>query len=224
MARRWSKKESRSLLLGAGAFGIGWLRKKTGPSYDWKNAPKHRSYRAVISRARRMGLGGFTRGTRSLAKLCRETGYDRTQLLRAMTALNQKWKRTGSHGCFLITDDQIDELLEWLKHDFWAKSKHLYSCCWCSGVKRPHLMLGLCNHCFWKYRKMCLALRVPSGVKQQKGLVVRLRSMRIQPQERKFLERVAWRLGRKLALERSQLEWLSILIPGEWNADRNTRG
>jgi len=221
VARRWTKQEARQLLLGAGAFGISWLQAQTGPGHDWPNAPEHRSYQAIKDKARHMGLGGFTRGAMSLAGMIRATGYTKTQLCRAMGALAQKWKRTGPQGDYLITDDQIDEIIEWLRHDFWCKCKHLYACLWCSGQRRPHRAMGLCESCFWKHRKLCLVLRVPSGVKRQKEMVDRLRGLELQPEERKFLERAAWKLGKGLALEREQVEWLSLLTPGEWHADRH---
>lgn len=221
MAQRWTKQESQKLLMGAGAFGISWLQTQTGPVYG-PNSAKHRSFHAVTSRGQRMGIGGFTRGALSLEEVKRRTGYTRTQLFRAMMALNQKWKRTGPHGDYLITDDQFDEIVGWLKHDFWCKCKHLYSCLWCSGERRPHRALGLCVSCFWKHLKLCLALGVPSGVKEQEELIVKLRGLPLQPSEKKFLERVAWKLGRGLALEREQLEWLSLLIPGEWHAGRDS--
>ena len=221
MAKRWTKREAKQLLMGAGAFGVSWLQGQTGPAYEWPNAPQHRSYYAMKSKAHRMELGGFTRGSFSLdAVMCR-TGYTRKQLFRAMAALNQKWKRTGPRGPYLVTDDQLDEIVEWLRHDFWCKSKHLYSCLWCSGEKRRHEGLGLCVSCFWKHLKLCLALGVPSGVKQQKELVAWLRTLELRTEERKFLERVTWRLGKGLALERGQLEWLSLLIPEVWHASRD---
>lgn len=212
MPPRWTKREAQQLLMGAGAFGIAWLQAQT----------KGRSYYALMSKARRMGLGGFTRGALSFAEVMRQTGYSRKQLFRARDALNQKWKRTGPLGDYLITDDQLDEIVEWLKHDFWSKTKHLYSCAWCSSEKRPHRSLGLCTSCFWIYRDECLALEVPAGVHQQRELVAYLRGLTLAIEERKFLERVRWRLERGLALERGQLEWLSLLIPGGWYADRDT--
>jgi len=217
-ARHWTKREAQGLLLGAGAFGIAWLQSRTQAFYDWPHAPKTRSYRAVKDKAYRMGLGGFTRGAWGLVAVCRETGYVKSQLLRACAALNQKWKRTGPRGDFLITDDQVDELIEWLKHDFWCKSKHLYACGWCSGIKRPHYRAGLCGSCYWKYRGACLALGMPCGVQQQREFAVRLRGQDIKPEERKFLEKAIWRLSKGQALEQSRLEWLAILIPGAWHA------
>jgi len=222
MARRWTKVESKKLLFGAGAFGISWLQRQTGPAYNWVNAPKHRSCFALKAKMLRMGLGGFTRGTWSLERAKRETGFTQSQLFRAMKALNQKWKRTGPRGDYLITDDQMDDILEWLKHDFWCKCKHLYCCVWCGEARRRHFSLGLCDTCYKRYLRFCVLLYVPYGIQKQKVLVMQLRKTKLEVHERKFLERITWRFNRKLALERGHLEWLSLLTPGVSYVARNS--
>jgi hypothetical protein len=214
MARRWTKREAQNILMGAGAFGVSWLRAQTKGAYSWPGAPKRRSYHAVMCKAWRMGLGGVTRGSMSLADVCKRTGYTKTLLMRAMSALNQKWKRTGKRGDYLITDDQLDEMLDWLKHDYWSKAKRLYACSWCSASNRPHEGLGLCCSCFWKHLKLCKRLGVPTGIESQLGLWVRLKRL-VWPDtgdDAKLLARLGWRLNKRLALDRVQLTWFAVQV------------
>ena len=219
-ARRWSKREVNNLLLGAGAFGIEWLRAQTGQPYG-EHGPKHRSEKAVRNKASIMGLGGLTRGAYTLRSLMRETGYTRKQLVRAQYALNQKWKRSGPRGYFLVTEDQRDDILEWLKHDYWCRPKHLYACMWCGGSRRPHYSAGLCGTCHRRHLRLCGQLGLPAGLMAQAQLVGLVRRRAVGG-EVQFVRKVSWRLGRKLALDQQQLTGLQVLT-GRLHADRCSR-
>lgn len=213
-ARPWSGSERRAILLGAGAYGTAWLQSKTRAPHCHPNAAKTRSVDAVKSQARRMGLGGLTRGTRSLESVIQGTGYSRTHLFRAQRALRQKWKRTGARGQYLLTDDQVDDLCGWLLHDYWCKRKALYRCLWCTSDSRPHRAIGLCDRCYFGHLSECERLGLPANVKAQARLVTRIRDRADREEERAFLKGAAWRLARGLALEKSQLDWLAVLHPG----------
>lgn len=160
--RRWTKKEDAALLDGVGVFSIGWFRKKAGVSFGYPNAPL-RSRDAVCQRARRLlGSKSLTRGTYNLTQAARETGYAREQLQRAQTALNQKWKRLSPRGRFLITFDQLDEMIGWLRQDYWCAQLRLYGCVNCGDSHGSSLGMGLCNRCYPRIRRLLRSFRFPT--------------------------------------------------------------
>lgn len=209
-AKPWSKKAERALLHGIGFYGVEWFRRQAGKPYDYPNAPACRSRAAVYAKARALfGAGGLTRGVFTLARLARDTGYHVTQLRRAGSALNQKWKRLGPRGCYLLTDEQVEDILEWLKHDFWSKALRLYVCVWCGGKEHPHKGGGLCSRCYWQHRRLCEVLDLPSSLEAQLELVTRaLRAPGWQARERELLEAARARLGNGKYLVRGQLLWV----------------
>lgn len=145
MARHWTKEEELSILQGIGANSINWLCKKGGK----------RSVFALYHKLCRIGYsGGITRGSYTLNQLMRITGYSRSQLRRAMQSCSQKWRRTSSKGVFIITEDQMDELCDWLGFDFWSKYHRLYRCLWCATQQYSHRAFGLCRSCYNEYRKL----------------------------------------------------------------------
>jgi hypothetical protein len=164
MARRWTPNETRSLLMGLGAYGVEWFIRHTGPSYDYPNAPK-RSVKAIKAKIDRL-VGGprFSHGAYTLESLARRSGYHPKQLHRAQGALNQKWKRTSLRGSFLITDDQAEELMAWLQHDFWNRKRHLYGCVQCGEDGQRPKAWGLCRRCYDKVRRAITLLeaRLPA--------------------------------------------------------------
>lgn len=212
MARRWSREATNSLLDGVGAFGLEWFRRRGGASYDYPNAPVKRSRAAVYAKAHReFGEGGLTRGVRTLHELSAQTGYTRGQLRRAGHALNQKWKRLGPRGAHLISDEQAEEILTWLQHDFWSKSLHLYACLHCGTSNRPHRAAGLCGRCYYRYRRRCLDLGLPAGLREQVALILRLDK---QPGVEAKLLDMSRRLEHGKALGLNELDWLIMLYPG----------
>jgi len=176
MARRWTKKETQALLEGVGVFGIAWFRRRGGSPFDWPNAPENRSKDAVYAKAARVyGGGGLSRGAYSLRRAAETTGYSATQLRRAMKALAQKWKRTSSDGSFLIYDEQLNELTDWLRSDYWSKAHRLYSCLWCGTADRRHYSIGLCNTCYHRYYRRLLRAGIPTSVRELLLFVRRLK-------------------------------------------------
>ena len=137
----WTKREERVVFQGAGIYGLDWFQRKTGRTLD-----------AVKAKARRLyGGGGLTRGSFTLREAARQTGYHVDQLWRAMQALRQQWKRTSPRGSFLIYEEQLEELVQWLKTDYWNKRHRLYGCLWCNTESRAHYSLGLCRRCYNQY-------------------------------------------------------------------------
>lgn len=165
--KHWSKSDENNLIQGAGVYGINWFKKKTGDSYDpkdWPGAAKGRSTDAIYAKARELlGKGGLTRGSYSLTQICELTGYSRSQILRAREALAQKWKRTSAKGSYLVYEDQMLEIISWLRQDHWSKKHNLYSCLWCATDTRDHYQQGLCKRCFEKYAKRLKRLGMPVG-------------------------------------------------------------
>lgn len=152
--RKWTKKEEQTLLQGASIYGVKWFQRKMG-----------RSANAILSKARRLyGKGGLTRGSYSLRKASEWTGYHPSQLRRAQAALRQKWKRTSPKGPFLIYEEQLEELVEWLKQDYWNGHHRLYGCLWCDTGARPHYALGLCKRCYQCYVQKLRRKGLPSSV------------------------------------------------------------
>lgn len=113
------------------------------------------------------GRGSLGRGSYALRQLMRSTGYDSSQLRRAARALNQKWKRLHPRGPFIITEEQRDELIIWLKHDYWAVGSRLYCCLHCTTDVKPHRALGLCSRCYWRYVRKCRRLGLQFSPREQ---------------------------------------------------------
>jgi hypothetical protein len=150
--KRWTKQEEQALLHGVGVYGVAWFQKNTGDALDWPGAPKGRTRKAIYSKAYRLyGLGGLSRGAYTLRRLTRETGYGVSHFFRAMRACSQKWKRTSVHGKYLICEDQAEELLAWLRQDYWGKRRRVYRCSWCGADHRAHCAQGLCRRCYQRY-------------------------------------------------------------------------
>lgn len=200
MARPWTPKEARAVFSGVGSYGWAWLLSQSGG----------RSLAAVQAKIRRLCASGARRGAVSLHELSRKTGYHKTQLRRAGSALNQKWRRMGPRGAHIITDDQVCEILAWLQHDFWNKRKRLYGCAWCSTVRREHRALGLCARCFYKYRRVCSELGLPTGIVDQGRLLSDMVSLTCANADShaRFLEKARASLARGIALDMGLLEWL----------------
>jgi len=214
--RRWSNKELRALLTGIGAYGIKWFQKRTDAPNDWPNAPDHRSLYAIKAAARRhCGPGGLTRGSYTLHHVMQATNYSRTQILRARDALGHKWKRMRVRGNYIITEEQVDEMVEWLKHDYWDKDQHLYCCLGCQTEKRTAFGLGLCGRCYWRYRRLCVRLDVPTSPKGQRELLSRIEVLegdKTAAHDR-FLDEIGTQLERGRALTRRHLEWVHLMDP-----------
>lgn len=135
---RWSLVQVRALLDGVGGFGWQVLERRTG-----------RTRRAITAKVfREFSGGGITRGSYSLKEICEETGYLPKQFKRAREALQQRWIRTARGGDFLIAPEQVDEMVAWLKNDYWSQKTKLYACTRCGTDSNPHYMHGLCYRCF----------------------------------------------------------------------------
>lgn len=172
MSRRWTKIEDQALLDGIGTFGIQWLVAHTSSP---RPGVPHRSVGAIYARACFLfGSGGLLRGAYTLRQLERESGYSKTQLLRAMGALGQKWRRLSPKGVYLISDEQVDELYVWLRHDYWCPKLHLYACSCCGERTKPPRGLGLCSVCYWRYRRKCEELGLPVRVRDAWAIVRKL--------------------------------------------------
>jgi len=208
--RRWTKKEDDALFDGIGVFSIPWFQRKAGKSYDYPHAPL-RSRKAIYSRAaRRLGTGSLTRGTHTLIAAARETGYSRGQIQRAQSALNQKWKRLSTRGPYLITFDQLDEIIGWLRQDYWCMKLHLYGCVNCGDKQRPSAGMGLCQWCYRRLRGLLRRLDLPT---QPKKILILMQSMDEPPLEmRAFVQRAKADLGRGWSLDEKQIRTLAAML------------
>lgn len=154
----WTKKEEKKLLDGVGSFGWSTLVRRTGG----------RSKGAIIKKIKReFGGGGITRGTYTLQQVMDETSYSRTQLQRAAQSLGQRWNRTakGKNHPFLITGEQLEELVIWLSHDYWSKALSLYGCVNCGTDQEDHYTFGCCLRCYKTLRRIASSRQLPFTAK-----------------------------------------------------------
>lgn len=207
MAKRWSKAEEQALRDCIGSYGWGKVKRVVGESYP--NFPWFkfgRSKAAIKLKILRMGICGVKRGAYSINAIIKTTGYELTAIKRAQVALNQKWRRLGPKGVFIITEEQYDDLMAWLKHDYWCVSKRLYGCVCCATKKENHLCAGLCSSCFNDYRRHCYRLELPNSLSKQLRLATRLPTR--SPQRREIMKRLSF----KITLATPQLVWLSKAV------------
>lgn len=216
MARRWTTAEKRAVFSGVGTQGWSVLLRKAGDSYREPWLSEGRSVEAVRRQIRRMCGSGARRGSISLRRLSEVTGYCSGQLRRAQGALNQSWQRMSHRGSYLITEEQVSDLVAWLAHDFWSSKKRLYCCLWCSSSSRPHRSGGLCGRCFFKYRRRCLENGLPSSLRQQKEIVDRINLDCVNAKiHAKCLEEAKRQLNAGLALSEGMLDWLVVVYGKE---------
>ncbi len=168
-----------------------------------------RSEKAVRAKLQRMvGSASLTRGTWTLRAVCAHTGYHRDQLLRAQRALDQRWKRTKVGGWYLITDEQLDDLVGWLAHDYWCGRHRLYGCASCSGKAQPPASRGLCGRCYGGFRRACVRAELPTDLEGQRAIVAHLGD---RP---KSLAMVKGKLERGLALTSEEIEAIARAYGG----------
>src|SRR5262245_8890694 len=123
----WTHGEKQTLTMAIGAFGADYL---------CRNLPG-RTLGAIYAKVRsEFGAGGISRGTKSLREAARQTGYDIDQLRRAGVALRQRWTRTSRGARVMLSDEQIEVLVQWLGHDYWCKRSRTYACVSCGRNDR----------------------------------------------------------------------------------------
>lgn len=202
MAKPWTNQQTNYLLVGTAACGMVWVQDHTKPN----KRKKVRSVNALRCKAYKMGLMGLNAGLGSLHDIEESTGYSKTQLLRARKALRQKWKRSSAAGNYLITVFQIEELLDWLKDDYWCTSKKLYNCVYCGSNKEKHVSFGLCKACLKTYRKI---------YKNCDKVLLKKIAKKILRGTNKELCAISRRIKRNIAISEAQL----IKIKGEGDAN-----
>lgn len=168
-----------------------------------------RSAAAIRARLHRdTGSSSLRRGSLSLRQVCLTTGYSRTQLLRARTALGQRWRRTKRGGVFLITEEQRQEIVDWLAQDYWDKDRQLYGCLWCTTTTRPPKGLGLCGRCYFRHRRECGRRGLPTALEGLWGVYKGLDRGSISGN---LLEKMEQRLRAGLALDLEHFDLMEML-------------
>ena len=192
--------ERKALLNGIGVYGHDWIARNTDG----------RTRKAVSEKIlREFGAGGgMCRGTYSLVQLAEETGYTRRQLQRAGKALAQRWARTARGGVYLITDDQLVQLVEWLATDYWCPKLRLYGCVECGTDQHSHLSRGLCRRCFYRTRRLVARLGLETCWVKLRARIEELRGT-AEVEAGIFLARVARDLDDGKALVESDLHRLA---------------
>lgn len=205
-SRLWGKRERLDLLTGVGAYGWIWFEQRF----------PGRSQAALRAKLQReVGSGSFTRGAYTRASVANNTGYSIEQLKRAQEALGQKWHRLSARGPYIITEEQVEDLCRWLRHDYWSVRHHRYSCCWCAGGDRPPFALGFCRRCYYSYRRLCARLLLPSALPTQLRMVQFLRQ---SLHDDKVLANLEARLAKGVGADRSWLFGLTIRAR-EWRRE-----
>ena len=161
MPKRWTDEETRALLNGIGVYGVDWFQRNCGDSYPDLPGLEGRSGKACYAKASRLfGEGGLTRASFSMRRIMRDSGYSKSQVQRAMKALRQKWKRLSPKHRYMITEDQYDEIMDWLGVDYWSTKHRLYNCHWCHKTTHPHKGSGLCEVCYSRYSQQIHRKRI----------------------------------------------------------------
>ena len=135
----WTKAEEMILIKNVGLLSI----------FELMEILPSRTRAAIESRCRKLGMAP-TQGTFTRCGIERDTGYDWRQIRRARDALGQTWKRYGVRK-YIITEDQLDDITEYLKHEptKWSKRWNLDACrvCGTNGTSdsERHSGDGLCK-------------------------------------------------------------------------------
>jgi hypothetical protein len=110
---RWSKDEDQELMR---------LSEKYSPLTIAKKMT--RSYPSIKERMISLGIKAFN-GTYSAKAAAEYTGYAVSQLERARDAVGQTWKKQPHSWTkrYVITEEQLEELCEWLKNETWKKGR-----------------------------------------------------------------------------------------------------
>jgi len=205
-ARRWTKAEEMALFNGVSISGVSWFARHTGRTIDAVYAKLRHEY----------GPGGLTRGAYTLFELYKRTGYSRCQFERARLALNQKWKRLGPRGAHLITEEQQEEMVAWLQHDYWSARLRRYTCVWCSTTSRPAKGLGLCGKCYYRYRRFCEKHGIPVSPQEQAQYLVGISSMRLAVAgfSDTFVQQVIGRMNMGIVVDETDLDALVSVWSG----------
>lgn len=205
---RWTREADQILHDAIGSFGWTFLQRKLPKGPDGKPPTLH----SIDWRIRYLGYGGIRRGTYTLHELERKTGYSRTQLMRAANALKQRWKRTKAKGVYLILEEQVEDMIAWLKNDYWCVRLRLYACTECGENTNPPMWLGQCTKCYPKNRYYAKIHGIPTSAKQLIPFIEALRAKHELPYTvDKWLCQVeSWVQARKFPT-RSMLERLKGL-------------
>lgn len=207
--KRWTHEQRQSLLLGVGTYGLEWLKRNSG----------NRSRKAIYDQMHDLwGKGGLTRGSYPLQKVIDETSYNREQLIRAGKALQQRWARTSKRGTFLLTEDQIEQIVAWLRKDYWCSKLCLYGCVRCGTIQRRPHGFGCCERCYFVLRRLALSVGLPFSITKLHGYVLELQKLYSGP-DRDFLDLLEARLDRRWAPLDLELERLGRLSAGKLCGD-----
>ena len=199
--RRWSPREHRILLENAGNFSIGTIVARVG-----------RSAAACSDRLRReVGSGALARGQFTLQSAAAETGYHPGQLQRARRALGQGWLRTSKRGRWLITVEQIEAIVVWLKTDYWCVRLRLSECVRHRGADLAHRAHGLCGVCFHAVRAIARQIRLPISVGPLRVEVRRVIELAAPADQPRLVEYEA-QLARGLMLLEDDLRQLARIV------------
>lgn len=160
----WTEEETRLLSFLWGSVATRTISRRLG-----------RTVTAVVDKAYRMGLGRPSRGTKSLNRLCRETGYHPQQIRYAITNLGLMLQHTPDtrlpsakprqYRHHAITFEQEEAILDYLKQHpdgervycttpghrtkqgVWGVGNKPAACLRCQRTDRPHRGKGFCGTC-----------------------------------------------------------------------------
>lgn len=167
MGHSWSLDDDMGLEVFWGEYGANVIAERLG-----------RSQRAVVERARRLGLGPQRQGTKTLSELCEETGYSKSRIKTAAAHLRINLRRVPrgdprhqatKRRWHAIDEDTQGRLLEYLasipdgrriyksQQGEWGGPRHRggrkpEACIDCSRSDVPHFCRGRCRNCDRRWR------------------------------------------------------------------------
>jgi hypothetical protein len=124
-----------------------------------------RTQHAIMQKRKDLGLSRLTstlEGGFLLPEVAKEIGYSNVQIRRARGYLGQKWRRlpgsydprgkkTAKGDRYLITPEQVDELLAYFKA--WGP-RGLKACAKCNRTQYRHKARGFCEPCYSYQQKL----------------------------------------------------------------------
>lgn len=160
--KHWTEKEINLLRANWGTVSVSEMSEKL-----------NRSFTAIENKAKRIGLGGHKRGTKSANRIARETGYRSEVITRVIKNLNLSVYRVdrGATKCrhFCITFEDEQKIVQYLKEHsnhtriycnsskssnaaLWGTGGKPPACISCQNIDHPHYAEGRCKLCYSKYR------------------------------------------------------------------------
>lgn len=166
MSKSWETLEDDTVAHHWGERSPSWIAREVTRRFKYR-----RTTRAVVCRARKLGLPNPGTTTKTLSQLAATTGYSRTRLRTAMERLNIRPRRIGAkRGWYGVTPSQERRVLAFLSDipdgkrlcravvGQWGGvgnrgQRKPDACIDCGTAERPHFCKGRCRLCDRRWRR-----------------------------------------------------------------------